>query len=135
MRASHYIAIGAATLAAGFFIFYSRADTARAESLDLTVITRAEQQDSHGISYVVSVSRWQDGGHHSNRYHRKSDRFRVELFQDGRFLVSSFEFEGTVQVTNAVVTWPKLEEFAVTFDKAYTVRCAWDDRKASWEQQ
>jgi hypothetical protein len=99
----------------------------RTAPADTTVMTQAENDD-----YTVIVKRWQDRS--PGPHKRYDNRFRTELLYLGRFPISSYEFAGRVQITNAVITWTKLEEFSVTFDKTVTIRCTWDDRRALWER-
>ena len=100
----------------------------------LTVMTSAEKQDQYGQAYQVTVKRLKDY-YRGGRSKLRPDRFHIELQQGGEFAVSSYEFEGSVSITNAVIKWPELNAFVVTFDKSFAVTCTWDEDKAVWERK
>jgi hypothetical protein len=89
------------------------------------LMARAEKQGPADASYSVTVRRY-------------DHRYRTELLYRGKFIVSSYEFyQRSVPPTNAVISWPRLDEFVVTFNKRMTVRCTWDSMshdKVLWER-
>ena len=89
------------------------------------LMATVEKAGSSGSSYSVTVRRF-------------GNNYRTELLY-GKFQISSYQFyEGSVPPTNAVISWPKLDEFTVSFDNGMSVRCNWDSMghdKACWERK
>jgi len=101
---------------------------------EITTVARAVKEAPGGDSYVVTVRRWEDHGR-GGRYKRQNDRFSIELSHRGGLPVSAYELEGTVPITNAVITWPQLKQFVVVFDNTPVVRCTLDEGTPRWESK
>ena len=101
---------------------------------EITTMARALKEAPGGDSYVVAVRRWEDH-QRGGRYKRHNDRFSIALSHRGGFPVSAYELEGTVPITNVVITWPELEQFVVTFDNTLTVKCTLNEGKPLWESK
>ena len=85
---------------------------------------RAERKNGGGYPYTVTVRQF--GG-----------RYNISLIEERRIirdlLLSSYEFhEGSYPVTNAIIAWPELHSFVVSFDNGITVDCSWDNSRVNW---
>jgi hypothetical protein len=87
------------------------------------LLASASRKDTRGDRYWVTV-------------HQNASRFRINLFEEGfrsKLLVSSYEFyEGSLPMTNAVINWPDLNSFAVSFTSA-KVLCSWSRTEVNWK--
>jgi hypothetical protein len=91
----------------------------------------------HG-KLVARLQKTDEGGYvHSVTVRQFAGRFRTELSDEGRPVrdlpVSSYEFyEGSVPIIRAIITWPEVNKFSVTFNNGVIIDCTWNETNCIW---
>jgi hypothetical protein len=88
------------------------------------IVAQLQQKDASGCIHTVTVRQF-------------AGRFNTELSEEGspgRVLpVSSYEFyEGSDPITSAIIRWPELHGFSVTFSNGLIVDCSWSETSVVW---